>query len=276
MTILRHTLRGSTALALILSAAACGGNDASTPIDAPPPPPPIDAPPVVAPPAYHQVEQLARPAINEALLITSAYNDGYNATAPTFTGVPTDTLNLVVGEAKTVLKALYLGTCLLDGALGATAETGLHPAGITCHAVGPALWTENTLAGVTLTDASVTAAQAYADKVFAQFIPDVLRVDTSVTSNYLTLCGDANSKPLLCGGRFLSDDVVDITYDYLLAGAAINKAADPQLRALVSDGVTFSPDDAKNSGNVSIPDPANAQQGHPDVSNTFPYSAAPF
>lgn len=275
MTILRHTLRGSTALALILSAAACGGNDASSSVDAPPPPP-IDAPPVVPPIAFHQVEQLARPAINEALLITSAFNEGYNATAPSFTGVPTDTLNAVVGEAKTVLKALYLGTCLLDGALGATADTGLHPAGITCHAVGPALWTENTLAGVTLTAASVTAAQAYADKVFAQFVPDVMRVDTAVTSNYLTLCGDANSKPLLCGGRFLNDDVVDITYDYLLAGAAINKAADPQLRALVSDGVTFSLDDTKNSGNVSIPDPANPQQGHPNVSNTFPYSAPPF
>ncbi len=277
MTILRHTLRGSTALALILSAAACGGNDSTPPAIDAPTPPPIDAPVVTPPPAaFHQVEQLARPAINEALLITSAFNEGYNATAPTFTGVPTDTLNAVVGEAKTVLKALYLGACLLDGAVGLTPDTGLKPAGITCHAVGPALWTENTLAGVTLTPASITAAQAYADKVFAQFIPDVMRVDTAVTSNYLTLCGDANSKPLLCGGRFLSDDVVDITYDYLLAGAAIGKASDPQFRALVSDGVTFSPDDAKNSGNVSIPDPTNAQQGHPDVSNTFPYSAPPF
>jgi hypothetical protein len=276
MTILRHTLRGSTALALILSAAACGSNDSGgTPIDAPTAPP-IDAPPVITAPAFHQVEQLARPAINEALLITSAFNDGYNATAPSFAGVPPATLDAVVGEAKTVLKALYLGACLLDGAVGLAPDTGLKPAGIACHAVGPALWTENTLAGVTLTAASVTAAQAYADKVFDQFIPDVLRVDTAVTSNYLTLCGDANSKPLLCGGRFLSDDVVDITYDYLLAGAAIGKDAPAQFRALVSDGVTFSPDDAKNSGNVSIPDPTNAQQGHPDVSGTFPYSAAPF
>ena len=278
MTNLRHILRGSTALALILSAAACGGSDSSpTTPDAPvTPPPPVDAPPVVTPPTYHQIEQLARPAINEALLITSAYNDGYNATAPSFAGVPPDTLNLVVGEAKTVLKALYLGACLLDGAAGLTPDTGLKPAGIPCHAVGGALWTENSLTGVTLTAASVTAAQAYADKVFDQFIPDVMRVDTSVTSNYLTLCGDANSKPLLCGGRFLNDDVVDITYDYLLAGAAVSKDGPQQFRALVSDGVTFSPDDSKNSGNVSIPDPTNAQQGHPNVSNTFPYSAAPF
>jgi len=273
---LRHVLRGSTALALILSAAACSNSDSpGTTIDAPTAPP-IDAPPVVGAPQFHQIEQLARPAINEALLITSAFNEGYNATAPAFAGVPTETLNAVVGEAKTVLKALYLGACLLDGAAGLTPDTGLKPAGIACHAVGGALWTENSLGGVTLTAASTTAAQAYADKVFDQFIPDVMRVDTAVTSNYLTLCGDANSKPLLCGGRFLNDDVVDITYDYLLAGAAIGKDAPPQFRALVSDGVTFSPDDSKNSGNVSVPDASNAQQGHPNVSNTFPYSAAPF
>ena len=66
-------------------------------------------------------------------------------------------------------KALYLGACLLDGAAGLTPDTGLKPAGIACHAVGGALWTENSLGGVTLTAASTTAAQAYADKVFDQF-----------------------------------------------------------------------------------------------------------
>jgi hypothetical protein len=274
MTILRTTLRGAAAFALLFSAASCGDDSSGTPVDAPTTPP-VDAPttPGVA---FHQVEHLARPAINEALLFTSAYNDGYNATAPSFAGVPDATLALVATEAKTVLQALYLGACLLDGAAGLTPETGLKPAGIPCHAVGGAIWTENALTGVTLTPASVMAAQNYANKVFDQFIPDVLRVDTDVTSNYLTLCGNADSKPLLCGGRFLSDDVVDITYDYLLAGAAIAKDAPAQFRALVSDGVTFSLDDSKNNGNVSIPDPTNAQQGHPNVSNTFPYSAPPF
>lgn len=271
MRILQNLVRGTSVAALIL-AAGCGddGGGMTTPVDAAV----IDTPPAMA--SWHQVEQLARPAINEALLISSAFNDGYNATAPTFAGVPAETLNAVVDQAKTVLKALYLGTCLLDGAVGLNANTGLHPAGITCHAVGGALFTENSLAGVTLTDASKTAAGEYADKVFAQFIPDVLRVDTSQASGYLTLCGDASSKPLLCGGRMLADDVVDITYNYLLAGAAINKQSPLQFRALVSDGVVFSFDDAKNSGNVSVPDPTNAAQGHPAVSDSFPYSAAPF
>lgn len=272
MTNHRLTHRGAGALALLVLA-SCGSDPApmmATPDAAVPPTDPV----------YHQIEQLARPAINEALLISSAFNAGYNATAPSFAGVPTDTLNAVVGEAKTVLQALYLGGCLLNGVIpGLTAATGVHPAGMTCHAIGGALFTENDpLTGVNLTAASISNAKDYADKVFAQFIPDVLRVDTSEpVSRYLSLCGDPSKPtPLLCGGRFLNDDVVDITYDYLLAGAAITKAAPLQFRALVSDGVTFSPDDANNYGNVSVPDASNGQQGHPNVSNTFPYSAAPF
>jgi hypothetical protein len=261
------------ALTLIVATAACGddGNHVSPPM---PDAPMIDAP--TTPPAtvYHQVEHLARPGINEALLISEGFLAGYNATAPSFAGVPAATLNQVVGEAKTVLEAVYLGSCLLNGALGLTPATGVKPAGITCHAVGPALWTEDTLAGVTLTAASVAAAQAYADKVFGQFEPDVMRIDTSAPSGYLTLCGDANSTPLLCGGRNLNDDVIDVTYNYLINGAATPKGAYNQVNALTSDGVNFSENDANNSYNVITPVP-NAQQYHPNVSQTWPYSAAP-
>ena len=277
MSLRIHTLRGAAAFAFALITASCSNNDSSKSVDAPPPP---DPPP--AGPAYHQVEHLARPAINEALLITEAFNAGYNATAPSFAGVPTDTLNAVVGEAKTVLKALYLGGCLINGLAGVTADTGVHPAGMKCHAIGAALFTENAATGVTLTQASKDAAQMYADKVFGQFVPDVMRVDTSVTSNYLTLCGDGSSAPLLCGGRFLNDDVVDITYNYLLNGAANYLAPgnggplDQQILALTSDGVAFSKDPTKNSDLLSKPDAANLQQGHPDVSQNFPYSAPPF
>lgn len=232
-----------------------------------------DAP--VTPPGttWKQVEQLARPGINEALLITEGFLAGYNATAPSFAGVPAATLTQVVGEAKTVLKAVYLGSCLLNGALGLSAANGVKPAGMTCHAVGPAIWTEGTLAGVTLTAASLTAAQAYADKVFGQFEPDVMRIDTSVASGYLTLCGDANATPLLCGGRNLNDDVIDVTYNYLINGAGTPKGTYNQVNALTSDGVNFSDVDANNAYNVITPVP-NPQQYHPNVSQTFPYSAA--
>lgn len=262
------------ALSLAVLAAACGddsGNhmnppapDAATP-DGPTTPPGV---------TYKQVEQLARPGINEALLITPGFMAGYNATAPTFGGVPAATLDQVVGEAKTVLKAVYLGSCLLNGALGLSADQGVKPAGMTCHAVGPAVWTEGTLAGVTLTAASKTAAQAYADKVFGQFEPDVMRIDTSGPSGYLTLCGDASSAPLLCGGRRLNDDVIDVTYNYLINGAGTPKGAYNQVNALTSDGVDFSQDDANNNYNTVLP-VANPAQGHPNVSSTFPYSAAP-
>jgi hypothetical protein len=265
-----------TTLALVVAAAlgACGSDVSNNPptVDAPAPPQP-DAP--VTAHGYKQVEHLARPGINEALLISDGFLAGYNATAPSFGGVDPATLGQVVGQAKTVLKALYLGGCLLNGALGLTAAQGVKPAGMTCHAVGPAIWSEGTLAGVTLTAASQTAAQAYADKVFAQFEPDVMRVDTSVTSHYLTLCGDASSTPLLCGGRALNDDVIDVTYNYLLNGAGTTKGAFDQVRALTGDGVEFSKNDADNTGNVSLPDPSNPQQGHPNVSATFPYSAPP-
>jgi len=266
-----HTL----AITLLLGTAACGddGNtNMQTPTpDAATPDSPTEPPGTV----YKQVEQLARPGINEALLITEGFLGGYNATAPSFAGVPAATLGQVVGEAKTVLKAVYLGSCLLDGALGLSPAQGVKPAGIMCHAVGPAIWTENSLAGVTLTQASKDAAQAYADKVFAQFEPDVMRIDMSAPSGYLTLCGDANSTPLLCGGRNLNDDVIDVTYNYLINGAATPKGAYNQVNALTSDGVEFSDNDANNRYNVIVPDGTNAQQFHPNVSQTFPYSAPP-
>jgi hypothetical protein len=165
----------------------------------------------------------------------------------------------------------------LNGALSQTATSGVHPGGATCNAVGGALWTENSLAGVTLTAQTKTAMGQYADRVFAQFEPDVMRLDTGLaTSGYLNLCGDPGQPyPLLCGGRWLTDDVIDITYDYLLAGAAIDGSFPAQFKALVSDGVSYSVA-TPGAGSLSTPDAANAAQGHPAVTAGFPYSAKPF
>lgn len=228
---------------------------------------------------FRQVEHLARPGIAEALLLSDAFLEGYNATAPTFEGVPPDVLAMVAGEAKVVLRAIYLGTCLINGAVGLTPETGFKPAGIMCHAVGTAIFEAD---GETQTAASVTASQAYADAVFGLFIPDVMRIDTAVTSAYLTPCG--GGPMLLCGGRWLRDDVIDVTYDLLLNGGAtcggVDCSATPQpFRALVSDGVVYDPDqdNAPRGGNGSrlAGNPNNTQQGHPALSNNFPYSAPP-
>lgn len=255
-------------LAFVLS---CGDNNKSN-IDAAP-----DVPDDQVADGFVQVEMLGRPGINEALIITQDFLNGYNATAPTFAGVPSSTLTAVVGEAKTVLKALYLGTCLLNGVAGVTVPAnGLKPAGKVCHALGAAVWEAD---GVTLTAASETNAQEYADKVFGQFIPDVLRIDTKVVpSKYETPCMDLNTAPLLCGGRWLRDDVIDTTYDYLLNGVGSANGAGvayTQLSALVSDGVNFLPATASNVSNRTPSDSTNPQQFHPDVSDNFPYSAPP-
>lgn len=259
-------------LLLVATIASCGDSTPNVHSDAAPTP---DTPPPQGK-VFKQVEHLARPGIAEALLLNDAFLAGYNATAPTFAGVPPEVLGMVADQAKTVLKALYLGACLLNGTIpGVTAATGVKPAGITCHAIGPAIWVENSLAGVTLTQASKDAAQAYADAVFGLFIPDVMRIDTAVTSDYETLCG---AGPVgLCGGRFLRDDVIDTTYDFLLNGAAAPKGAAPnQVNALVSDGVAFDNATAANNRNNRITgDATNRQQGHPNVSNAFPYSAPP-
>src|SRR5438477_12992392 len=58
---------------------------------------------------YVQVEHLARPGINEALVLGDANLEGYNATAPSFAGAPPAAVAAITGEAKTVLSALHLG-----------------------------------------------------------------------------------------------------------------------------------------------------------------------
>jgi len=246
---------------------------------------------------YRQIEFLGRPGIAEALLITPAFLDGYNATAPSFAGAPAAAVTAIQGEAVTVLKAIFHGTCLINGLLGFDATTGAIPGGVACGAVGGAIFTNNNpLTGDTIVTAQADAATAYATKIAGQFLPDVLRVDTDqATQGYLaggaSLCaGAAAGTPLLCGGRLLNEDVIDITYYYLLAGAAVptgtTVANTPQVVALVTDGVFFSANNAENSGiGLGTPDPTNTQQFHQSCSNcntysvitptAFPYSARP-
>jgi hypothetical protein len=238
---------------------------------------------------FVQVEHLARPGINEALLLSDGFNAGYNATAPSFSGVPMDTLNAVVAEAKTVLKAIYLGSCLTSGVLGLTEGadgTALKPGLVPCVEVGGTIFANaNPLTGTTLTTETANQAQVYADRMFAQFVPDVMRINTTNSSNYLTTCGDPTaSLPLLCGGRRLNDDVIDVTYNYLIGGLAgtpgprIDGVAG-QVRALTSDGVAFDNTQTAGAGNnlngLSDGIAANTQQGHPSITATFPYSAPP-
>ena len=128
---------------------------------------------------FVQVERLARPAINEGLVISNDYLNAFNSIPP---GADlSDAAAPVRAEAITVLDVV---TGLIAG--------------------GP------------------TSAQ-----VAAQFLPDVMRIDTVVSNpgvgpstidanvGYISCVNATGAGPLLCGGRKLEDDVMDITLSYI-------------------------------------------------------------
>lgn len=209
--------------------------------------------------SYRQIERLGRPAINEALVFENALLNAYNAVAPTVD--LTSAASTVVASVARTLTGFFGGVCFVNGAiLGATPSTGLKPAGIQCPAVGTAvLGTDNKL-----TAAMITGANTYITTVAEGFLPDVLRIDTSVSSGYnAATCNASGKGAMLCGGRGLTDNVVDITYGYLLAGDATGTAV-PQL----SNGVSYDGVAAAGDGNTN--------QGHKAVLGSFPYAPAPY
>lgn len=172
---------------------------------------------------YVQVERLARPAINEGLVLTNASLNAFNSISPSLdldASIPA--VATVQTEATTVLTVVRQ--------LGGN--------------VGPAV-----------------------GDVVSQFLPDVVRISVDDT-HYGTLHGGAplaangdrtsNSTkvqvgytscvsvtagaPLLCGGRKIRDDVIDITLSYLALGAG--QAAPGANGAVpayaVSDAISYS------------------------------------
>ena len=150
---------------------------------------------------FLQIERLGRPAINEGLVLSNANLNAFNSITPESdlkSSVPA--VAAVLGEAAAVLGVV--------NALGTNA--GLTP---------PAV-----------------------NDVVSQFLPDVLRIsvddghfgtlhdlnaNTDRTSNsrqnqvgYTACVSLVSGAPLLCGGRKIRDDVIDITLSYLANGAA--------------------------------------------------------
>ncbi|MGB3208939.1 MAG: DUF4331 domain-containing protein [Crinalium sp.] len=131
---------------------------------------------------FNQFERLARPAVNEGLLITNDFLNTLNKVGPAFEAaalanqLPPDqqaAANAVVGEAK------------------------------------------NTLIKLGNTDAR-------ANTLLAAFLPDVMRIDTTQVSNYdVTIpasCLNTKGSPIC--GRKLTDDVVDLTLKVLTGNQA--------------------------------------------------------
>lgn len=103
--------------------------------------------------------------------------------------------------------------------------------------------------------------QAQIDAIVAQFLPDVIRIDTTITSGYVSPAGaDPNAfsnlssaKKIPIGGRMIKDDVIDATMAVLVPGGLPGAAA---LAGLESDGVSY-------------------EANHDPLLSDFPYLARP-
>lgn len=149
---------------------------------------------------FKQIERLARPAINEGLILTNDFLNAFNSIPPSLD--LSDAAAPVRAEAVAVLNAADMAD------------------------------------GVDNVDPNVIAGA---------FLPDVMRIDTTIPSGYATA---ANARGSLIAGRKLGDDVIDATLTVLIGSP-------------VSDNVSY-------AGT-----PGNAAQGHQPLDPNFPYLAPP-
>ncbi|HEY9841802.1 MAG: DUF4331 family protein [Candidatus Sericytochromatia bacterium] len=162
--------------------------------------------------AYTQIERLARPAVNEGLLISNSLLNLWNMVPPTVD--LTDAASGIAGEVTTVLMALGNN-------------------------------------------------QADVNALFTALLPDVMRIDTTRTSGYVSSNGvdldnvTADLRPI--GGRMIEDDVIDVTLQLAVKGGA---PFGPAIAGLESDNVSYAGPNANGTG-------------HQPVMADFPYLAAP-
>ena len=249
---------GLVGLVVALSIARCGSDASDTSL------------------TYVQIERLARPAINEGLVRTNASLNAFNSIAPSID--LTAPAASVVSEAAVTLKALYAGACFINGALDANGLPPgvLTPGGLTCGSEGLAILGSGAIGLSAAFDAEATI---YANRMAGVFLPDVMRIDTTVTSGYnAALCNAAAAgSPLLCGGRKLDDNVMDITYAFLLNGGAA-----PSPLASLRNGTYYSAGTTDVTCNVAplsanCTNTGNTRQGHKAVAYaTFPWGPAPY
>lgn len=151
--------------------------------------------------SYTQIERLARPAINEGLVFTQAYNKAFNSIAPSSDLTPA--ASAVVSEAAVVLG--------LVKALG-------------------------TAAGVTPTSNVLQIAGGFLPDVMRVNTANNFTIDQQAYAGDFTVISASDGfpdAPMLTGGRKLTDDVMDNTLSYLLDDT------DGLLAGTLGDGVTY-------------------------------------
>ncbi len=161
---------------------------------------------------YRQIERLGRPGVNEAFVLTSAHHAAFNSIAPTLDLSADDAVAAVRADVVAVLGAIkaYATTNAIM-----TASTVNNTAG----GFLPDVIRINTANSFTPTSVSSSATNTFPGAYASDFAgtaptnPDVDRAD-----------------PLrLTGGRMITDDVIDVTYTYLIAGLALQ----------IVDGVSY-------------------------------------
>lgn len=190
---------------------------------------------------YKQIERLARPAINEGLVITNDYLNAFNSIPPT--ADLSDAAAPVLAEAGAVL-------------------TAVHNYGVSAGLPAPQV-----------------------GDVVSGFLPDVMRVDTSLNigvgtwaynADFVILEGTSGGA-MLTAGRKIEDDVMDITLSYLIAG---NPVCGPNQSCAIQDGVSYAAGTTcTNAGQGSNP----SNPGHKCLkgqvarngSATFPFLPSP-
>lgn len=210
---------------------------------------PSASPSTVPTPATRvQVEQLARPVVNEATIVTNAFANIYNSVGPDF-----------------MVKALQAGTAENTAAAPILAEAATTLSRFAAF---------GSSGGTSIATANSTAIQGYVGNVLVpSLLPDVMRIDTRVTCgvNETAFTKTVSNGPgpgFLAGGRKITDDVMDV-----ITATATNTAS--STTPIIDNVPYYRPATGPGSNNTAIGHDLLNGQTTPGGAATFPFLAKP-
>jgi len=190
---------------------------------------------------YKQIERLARPAINEGLIITNDFLNAFNSIAPT--------LDLSTAAATVVAEAA--------GVLTAVHNYGRN-------------------AGLPAPEVADVAAGFLPDVMRIDTSKNI-NVGQWAYNGDFTIVNGTSAGAMLTGGRKIEDDVMDITLSYLIAG---NPACGPGQACAIKEGTSYAGGTTcSNAGQgTNIANPGHKclfSQTSRNGSASFPFLASP-